>query len=160
MLITELPFGLGGRVYRSPMPFSRSYDPGGDAYEEMKQAGVEVIVVLAEADECMRKSGRDLLDLYRSEGWEVIHLPVPDYTAPTLSELEGLARQITDRARKGRNVAVHCAGGVGRTGAVMAVVAKYALESPPEDPIAWVREFICGAVETREQTEAVRQAFS
>jgi hypothetical protein len=46
MILTELLFGLAGRVFRAPMPFG-TYDPTGDAFREFKQNNISVIVLLA-----------------------------------------------------------------------------------------------------------------
>lgn len=45
--ITELPFGLDGHIFRSPMPFC-SYDPQGGVLNEYRKKNVSVIVFLAE----------------------------------------------------------------------------------------------------------------
>jgi len=47
MLLTELPCGLPGRIFRCPMPCSHS-DPAGDGLREVAEQGVDLVVILAE----------------------------------------------------------------------------------------------------------------
>ena len=46
MPLTELPFGLPGRIFRSPMPFG-PYDPHGEVYDRFCEEQIAVIVLLA-----------------------------------------------------------------------------------------------------------------
>ncbi len=50
MPLTELPFGLPGRVFRSPMPFGL-YDPHGEVYDQFREEQIAVIVLLASDEE-------------------------------------------------------------------------------------------------------------
>ena len=65
--ITELPFGLTGRVFRSPMPFG-PFDPERIAYAEMKENRVQAVVILTEEDEYRQHTGEDLKAFYIEEG--------------------------------------------------------------------------------------------
>ena len=160
MPITELPFGLPGRIFRSPMPFHRCYDPDGAAYDALEREGITTIVVLAEEHECREKSGRDLLGLYRKDGYEVEPFPIEDFCAPDVLCLEKKVRLVAEMARQGKHLAVHCSYGQGRTGTFMAALAKYLRNCSAEEAIAWVRQFVPGAVERPVQKRAVEQAFS
>ena len=139
--LTELPFGLPGRIYRSPMPFG-DYDPPGQLIAAYQAAGISGVVVLAEAAECARKTGFDLLGYYREQGWQVIYCPVPDYAVPELGALEQAIFLLEERARVGAHTAVHCSAGIGRTGTFMACLAVRLLGLDGEAAIRWVREFI------------------
>ena len=55
-MLTELPFGQPGRIFRSPMPFGK-YDPQGVIYNAYRKHDIAVIVLLAEDDECNGGSG-------------------------------------------------------------------------------------------------------
>ena len=84
--------------------------------------------------------------------WPSAWLHWPDFGVPRDPD-EAVAR-ITDlyeRARAGERVEVACAGGVGRTGTVIACLAVLS-GVPPEDAVAWARtHHHRRAVETRGQ---------
>lgn len=154
MLITELPFGQPGRIFRSPMPFG-THDPEGEIYEAYRNHHVSVIVLLAEDHECQVKARRDLRALYTQDGFTVVHLPIVDFGIPNAQALR-LALDATVReAQSGRHIAIHCSAGIGRTGLFTAFLAKKLLNLPGEEAIEWVRRCIVGAVETRQQRDFV-----
>jgi len=155
MSLTELPFGLAGHIFRSPMPFSTTYDPQGEVLNEYIQKKVSVIVLLAEDEECLGKAGRNLRSLYEEIGFEVIHLPIRDFCVPSNSDLVRAINLVIEQARVGRNIAIHCSAGIGRTGLFVALLAKQVLSLSGEEAIAWVRQYIQGAVETAEQRQLV-----
>lgn len=154
MPLTELPFGLPGRIFRSPMPFG-TYDPGGEALSAFKEKKVSVIVLLADDEECLSKAGRDLRTLYAKEGFQVLYLPVTDFSVPSKDALEYTVKKTLEHAHEGRNIAIHCSAGIGRTGLFVAYLAKRILSLSGEEAINWVRHYIPGAVETQEQRQLV-----
>jgi protein-tyrosine phosphatase len=155
MPITELPLNLPGRVLRSPMPFS-AYDPQGRVLDAFRANAVSVVVVLAEPDECLRHAQCALAEVYRTEGFEVLHLPIRDFTVPAPASLEPVVREALEHARGGRNVAIHCHAGKGRTGLFAACLVREALGLSGDEAIAWIRRYIPGAVETSDQAAFVR----
>lgn len=155
-MLTELPYGLPGRIYRSPMPYS-DRDPGGRLFQAYQEAGVSVVALLSEPWEWVERAEFDLAAFYQEQGLEVLHLPIPDFGIPSLEALEGLVETIVDRARQGRHVVIHCYAGIGRTGLVAACLACRVLGLPPWEAMAWVRCYIHGAVESLEQREIVFQ---
>ena len=54
MSLTELPFHLPGRIFRSPMPFS-VYDPRGDSLLRFKREKGSLIPQLSEKSGCFFK---------------------------------------------------------------------------------------------------------
>lgn len=154
MLITELPFGLPGKVYTSPMPFGL-YDHEGRALKEFRENGVSVVVLLVEEAECLQKAKRNLYDLYLEEGFRVIHLPIADFSIPSAEELVDAVNKTIECARTGRNVAIHCSGGIGRTGTFAACMARKLFDLSGDQAITWVRGYITSAVETSEQEQLV-----
>ena len=153
-MLIELPFSQPGRIYRSPMPFSL-YDRS-DAWSAYQDHNVQLVVMLAEQQEYLVYARRDLPDFYRSQGLDVLHLPVPDFGIPTnsLHWDEGV-QAVMEAARDGKNVAVHCLAGLGRTGTFMACLAKRVLGMPGLEAINWVRDYIPGALENSHQEKFV-----
>ncbi len=155
-LLTELPFNLPGRVFRSPMPFGR-FDVDAQTFELYRQNGVQVVVVLPETAEILEKTGRDLLGFYTSQGLSAYHFPIRDFNIPTAEILAGAVETVLSEAQAGRNVAVHCNAGIGRTGLVLACLARRVFGWTGEQAVAWVRQFIPDAVETEEQKRVVAE---
>ncbi|HEY5867220.1 MAG TPA: dual specificity protein phosphatase family protein [Candidatus Tectomicrobia bacterium] len=154
MSLTELPFGLPGRVFRSPMPFG-PYDLRGEVYEQWCEEQIAVVVLLASDAECLHKTGRNLRALYLKEGFQVLYLPIPDFSVPTRDDLEQAVQQTMAYAQAGRHIVVHCSAGIGRTGLFMAYLAKRCLGLSGAEALQWVRRFIPYAVETPAQQRLV-----
>jgi len=87
-------------------------------------------------------------------GLEEVRLPVADFTPPSPAQMDCGIAAITDALAAGRCVAVHCAGGRGRTGTLLACyLVQQGLDATAA--IARVREVRPGSVETRTQVAAV-----
>jgi protein-tyrosine phosphatase len=154
MLMTELPFGLPGKIFRSAMPFGL-YDAEGEIMGLYRESNISVIVLLAEEVECLQKAKRNLYDFYLEQGFRVIHLPIADFNIPSIEELARAVDQTTECARAGLNVVIHCSGGIGRTGTFAACMAKKLFNLSSDQGIAWVRKYIAQAIETPEQERLV-----
>jgi protein-tyrosine phosphatase len=136
------------------MPFGL-YDVEGEIVQLYRENDISVIVLLAEEVECLQKAKRNLYDFYLEQGFRVIHLPIADFNIPPIEELARAVNQTIEFARAGRNVAIHCSGGIGRTGAFAACMAKKLFSLPSDQAIAWVRRYITSALETVEQEQLV-----
>lgn len=154
MVMTEIPFNLKGRVFRSAMPFG-AYDLEGEVLGEYFENNISVVVPLAGVEECIEKAGRDLYRLYQEKGFEVVPLPVEDLAAPRREAMADVIGKVIRLAGSGRNVVVHCSAGQGRTGTFMACMARELLGLSGDEAIAWARTYIPGAVETPQQANLV-----
>ncbi len=91
---------------------------------------------------------------------EVLRFAIEDMNIPKeaeAEEYEALIRDIVERMRQGKNVVVHCRGGLGRTGTVAACVLVALGRHTAEDAIKAVREARRGTIQTHEQEEFVRR---
>ena len=154
MSLIELPFGLPGRIFRSPMPFGQ-YDLHGEVYDRFCEEQIAVIVLLASDAECLHKTGCHLRALYLKEGFQVLYLPIPDFSVPAKDDLEQAVQHTITYAQAGHHIVIHSSAGIGRTGLFAAYLAKWCLGLSGAEALQWVRRFIPRAVETLEQQRLV-----
>ena len=155
MELTQLPFSFPGEVYRSAMPYS-SFDPSGALVQEYKRRDVSLVVMLTSDQEAQRFTGQELRSIYKTERFEVLYLPIPDFNVPVLDDLDAAVTEVLDNVRAGDSVAIHCHAGIGRTGMFLACLAKRGMGYSSDEALRWVRKFIPGAVEVSEQEQLVR----
>lgn len=115
---------------------------GGDWLEDevgsWRRAGIDVVISLLEREEAVQL---DLIDEQRvaeANGILFISFPIPDRGVP--DSLPAAISLLTDLARalkQGKNVAVHCRQGVGRSG-LIAAGGLAASGASPADAIAAV----------------------
>jgi protein-tyrosine phosphatase len=157
-LLTLLPYHLPGKIYRSPMPYSRSYDPDWQVLPAYRQAGVQVVVVLTPWDEARLKAGVDLQAAYTEAELDVIYLPTADFGTPEVGAFRRALDEALQAAHGGKNLAIHCHAGLGRTGVFAACLAKLVFNLDGRQAFAWVRQSIPGAVENEDQLDFI-EAF-
>jgi protein-tyrosine phosphatase len=154
-LLTELPFGLNGRIYRSPLPFSPFFDPQRLVLDAYLDVGVDTVVMLTTAEEVERLLGFNLADQYKQLGFDVIYAPVDDFSVPSKGGFQEPIEKALQAANAGRTIALHCHAGLGRTGMFAACLSKVVFGLDGEEASAWVRQYIPKAVETQEQHQFI-----
>lgn len=88
-------------------------------------------------------------------GLREVHLPVKDFAAPSPSQIDRGVRAILEARAVDERVAVHCGGGLGRTGTLLACYLAKAQGLGAEQALRRVRALRPGSVETPEQAAAV-----
>lgn len=118
-----------GRLFTTRMP-RNLHDPNEcDAknfIENVEKNDLKVVFTLTEPDEFVRYAGvDDLMSFYKEEcGLIVYHRAIPDFNIPTEGDLVDGILEMTYQLAKGRNCLIHCAGGSGRTGMVVAAIVQ------------------------------------
>ena len=92
----------------------------------------------------------------RHHGIEPLHIPVADFTAPTMDQLETFVAAADARIAADQAVAIHCHAGKGRTGTF---AAAYLIHQgmDPDRAIAEVRRLRPGSIETAGQEACLRR---
>src|SRR5580700_7700888 len=98
---------------------------GGDWLEDeaggWRLSGVDVVVSLLEKDEEAQLELEKERDAAESSGVQFISFPIPDRGVPlSTRDTLSLLSRIASALEEGRNVAVHCRQGVGRSGLIAA----------------------------------------
>ena len=137
MTFTEFPLGLPGRIFGSPMPFGM-HDKDGELFHELHKQDISVVVVLAEVDEYLEQTQRDLPKFYATQGFEVIHLPIPNYGIPSPELLDVAVTRAVGHATASQNALIHCSAGIGRTALFAVFLAMKVIGIPGRDAIRWV----------------------
>ncbi len=154
-LLTSLPYGLPGRIYRSPLPFSPFFDRQGLLLDDFILAGVDMVVMLTPLSEVEELIGLNLYDRYRALGFDVIYAPVEDFSIPSEGGFQEPIQATLKAAKDGMNIVIHCHAGLGRSGMFAACLAKVVFNMDGEEAANWVRQQIPQAVETWEQHQFI-----
>jgi atypical dual specificity phosphatase len=113
----------------------------------LRDQGVDVLVTLTEKP----------LDAQAlsQHGIESLHIPVPDYHAPTQEQLDQYVGAVKGWTSEGRQVGTHCFAGLGRTGTFFGALFV-ARGMDADAAIAEVRRLRPGSIETAAQEQAIR----
>ena len=140
MTFTEFPLGLPGRVFGSPMPFG-IYDQDGQLFSELKRQDISVVVVLAEDAEYLEQAQRNLPEFYSTQGFQVIHLPIPNYGVPLHEPLEVALTTMIKYANTSQSTVIHCSAGIGRTALFAVFLAMKVMRFSGREAIRWVGQY-------------------
>lgn len=113
----KLPGRLGLTI--CPGRADRGRDLAEDLDAIVRDGGAALVCLIGE-DEMVWAGVEDLPARARAKGLDFLHLPVPDQQPPALAEASRLVGWIASHRRAGRDVVVHCMGGLGRSGCLAA----------------------------------------
>ena len=95
-------------------------------------------------------------DMLDAQGIEGHHIPISDFTPPTLDQIRDFTAFVQNRiSRDAGAVLVHCQAGIGRTGTMLATYLVTTGMSAAE-AIREIRRLRPGSIETISQEDAVR----
>lgn len=121
------------------------------------EEGINKVICLVSQDELIEYGVFDLIKKYREIGLGVVHLPIMDQKTCSLDEMEGLVEMMMTELNQGHRFLVHCVGGVGRSGMVVACLLKR-MGDDTESAIKKVRDSRSPrAIETTIQEELVEK---
>ena len=115
---------IGGRLYLHSMP--GRYESWSNFISSATALGVTHILCLAPDEEIKNKSPDYHQALIVGEhSFKIYHFPIKDYGIPSASEIPGLINILGEIQRlltAEQVVLIHCAGGIGRTGMIAALL--------------------------------------
>lgn len=117
---------------------------------------IDVLVSLIEEHEFHYLQIPDLFDSAKRKGIRTIGFPIQDQATP--SEMIGFHRivtEINDLIKNGKIVAIHCMGGLGRTGLMAAGCLVSLLSICPEEAIKLTRKVRGEAIQTLSQEKYI-----
>ncbi|MBK9190380.1 MAG: dual specificity protein phosphatase family protein [Crocinitomicaceae bacterium] len=114
------------------------------------------VVTLVSNEELEKYKVPTLLEKYSQHNLQLLHSPIPDYGLPTPEQMTTIIVWVHKKIKAKENVLIHCVGGLGRSGTVMAVYAKAYLGKTGQEAIEYVRSIRgADAIETTEQQNFV-----
>lgn len=138
--IDALPLPEGGALLFTPCPGTKDADLA-SSVAQLKAAGAAAIVTVMPDAEMAEAGVPELPEVCRRNGMRWFHFPIADDAAPAedFQAAWGASRDdLMQLLAGGATVAVHCKGGSGRTGLMVAIILR-ARGVPIADAIAEVR---------------------
>lgn len=152
--LTFLPGKKGDALYGAPWNRSLAVDVGA-----IRNWGAAAVVSVLEPHEFKLLGVPEFPEVMASQSFRWFPLEIRDSDVPDArfeSAWPEVRAELMAILRAGGGVVVHCRGGLGRTGLVVArLLVELGLE--PEEAISQVRAVRPGAVETWEQEEYIRK---
>ncbi len=155
----RLPPEVRGTLYLHSMP--GRHEPFDVARAAIVGSGIEQVVCLTPDEEIRERSPEYAAAIAAGLPWRHVAVPVPDFGIPEDAEsFRQVARSTAESLRRGANVLVHCAAGIGRTGTFAVAVlcqlgvalphahrlVREAGSSSESDAQRWFLEKICARI--------------
>ena len=165
LIINSIEMPNGSEIGMCHCPGRNHIDDSGQHWKRdfeadlisIKSWGAQVLITLNESHEFSKLGVADFADQARNSGLDWYHLPIRDMGAPDevfedLWAEKGLS--ITQSLQQGEKILIHCAGGLGRTGTL---VARLLIDSGLSSSVAidTVRSARPGAIETIVQEQHI-----
>lgn len=93
-----------------------------------------------------------------SLGFELANAPITDFTPGTFEQRQAALAHISRFLERGLPTLVHCKGGLGRTGMILAIYLVTYMGLEPQAAIKRIRHLRSRSIELPEQTDAVYDA--
>jgi len=91
-------------------------------------------------------------------GFELANAPITDFTPGTVGQRQAALTHIDRFLERGLPTLVHCKGGLGRTGMILAIYLVTHMDLDPQAAIKSIRRLRSRSIELPEQTDAVYDA--
>jgi len=134
-------------VWVAPGVLGCAYPRTERALAALSGSGVRLLVNLHERSHDPARLG--------CHGLEEVHLPVKDFATPSPCQVERGVDVIINALATSEAVAVHCGGGLGRTGTMLACYLVSSEKIGAGEAIRRIRNLRPGSVETPAQTATV-----
>ena len=111
-----------GQLIFTPCPGTKDASVA-EALDTLKAAGASALLTLMPTEELSQNEVENLPEQCQQHGIEWFHLPVEDDQAPAepfQAAWEANRERIKQLLTEGKNIAIHCKGGSGRTGLIAA----------------------------------------
>jgi len=156
--IDWFPDAYGGLIGLTILPGRKDWNRNLSLdISSMQHDGVRRVLCLVSPDEFHRYGVPTLLQEYEQAGFQVLHEPVVDGGVPNQDQLQRICDWLSEAAGLGQKTAIHCVGGLGRSGLIAASWLRLVHGLSTADAIALVRRVRSPrAVETRAQEAFIK----
>lgn len=121
-----------------------------NAIQLLEEKNIGLVVSLTE----------DPLPPTSSENVKILHIPVPDLTAPTLEQVDVCVNAIEETRSQNKGAVVHCMGGKARTGTILACWLAKNKNLSGDDALALLKELRPATAGINEQQEDLIRSYA